>query len=303
MKQTPQFAGIQVISDAAAIQSIDLGPLAQLVGTWTSPQSPAQGWNVIAVPGPGGSGGTFILEVIPYMERLTFSPVVVAMNRGRFSGGTEAVQNIAGLMYEQVITSVCETPFCAQRGFSSGTQIHAETGLFLYLQNGADQNANIARLATIPHGNAVLALGSASTQNTNIGNDFIPDISAIPFPEPGFDYDQQYQQNTPPIFENFNKINPNNFLQKTISSQSFTALTTINMSTANNGGGILNVPFVTQNTNATNMTASFWIETLSDGSLQLQYSQNITLQFPPTGNAMMVSWPHITINTLVPAVL
>ncbi len=52
-----------------------------------------------------------------------------------------------------------------------------------------------------------------------------------------------------------------------------------------------------KNANATQCTATFWIETVKnkDGSefLQLQYSQTVLLDF---GN---IIWPHISVGTLV----
>jgi hypothetical protein len=294
MKKLP-FAGIQILNDKTSGE-IDLGPLAKLKGTWTSPASPNQGWNVIAVPGPPSVG--FVLEIIPYKETLTFSPVVIAGNRGAFINGGEEVQNIVGLLYEQVITSVCDNDACKQRGFPSGTQIHAETGLFLYLTNQA-AGFNIARLSTIPHGNSLLALGS-STQTSLPGNAFIPPNSSIPHPNPNpkvEGYFDRYGQ--PFLFPNFNTGSPNTFLQNVVAGQQITSLTTLNFSTKNSTGGVLNIPFIQTNINTTQVDATFWIEELQDGIVQLQYSQNINLAFPPTGSKVMVNWPHIAINTLL----
>jgi len=67
----PLRMGIRVLEGAEA-DSIDLGPLRDLQGTWEGVAF--DGWNVIAVPGPrsnGGPGG-FILEIIPYKEFLTY---------------------------------------------------------------------------------------------------------------------------------------------------------------------------------------------------------------------------------------
>jgi hypothetical protein len=62
--------------------------------------------------------------------------------------------------------------------------------------------------------------------------------------------------------------------------------------------GILNIPFLQNNVKAIDMTATFWIETLKTGEVQLQYSQTINLQFPPTGSTTPIIWPHVTINTM-----
>lgn len=285
-----QLAGIQVLKPTEN-NTADLGPLAQLVGTWTSSDNPQTGWNVIAVPGPNG----FVLEIIPYKETITFSPVVVASNRGPFVNGNEEVQNIVGLLYEQSVISTCTLQKCTDRGFPAGSEIHAETGLFLYLTN-ENGGYDIARMSTIPHGNSVLALGNSSVK-ANPGTQFIPEISSLPFPNPGvFGYSEEYTLQTD--FPNFDAANPNKSLFEALGSETIKTMTTLDFSTTNGTGGILNIPFIQQNINTTRMDSTFWIEELSDGTMQLQYSQNIFLDFPPTGSKVMVTWPHVTVNTL-----
>jgi len=278
--------GIRLLDKAAAAQT-DFGPLTQLQGTWKG--APKQGWNVIAVPGPVD----FTLEVIPYEETLTFSPAVIAGNRGPFSGGQEEVQSVTGFLYEQVITSACDTDLCKKMGFPSGTQIHAETGLFLYLANDA-AGFSIARLSTIPHGNSLLALGNGT--DTSSPSNFIPNNTVTPFPIPaGYDETQYPDQQFPGVFD---QENPNSFLQGVIANQKIASVTTLDFSTKNATGGVLNIPFLKTNVAATQVDATFWIETLGDGSLQLQYSQSILLAFPPTGSTAIINWPHVTVNTL-----
>lgn len=281
------LAGIRLLNEQEAAQ-VDFGPLTQLQGTWKG--QPMQGWNVIAVPGPKD----FILEVIPYEETLTFSPAAIAGNRGPFTNGVENTQNVAGFLYQQIITSTCDSALCKERGFPSGTEIHAETGLFLYLEND-NEGFNIARLSTIPHGNSLLAMGNGAASATL--QNFIPDNSVNPTPNPMFGYDEEQYPSLQ--FEQFNQQNPNSFLQKVVGAQQVTALTTLDLSTKNSTGGILNIPFIQSNINTTFLDATFWIETLADGSLQLQYSQTINLVFPPTDfPKVMVNWPHVTVNTL-----
>ena len=298
--------GIKLLSSLEAA-SVDLGPLAGLQGSWVSvvpSNAPANGWNVIAVPGPTSTDG-FTLEVIPYTETLTFTPVVVAGNRGPIINGVQEEQNIVGLMYEQVITSVCTTDLCNKMGFGSGTQIHAETGMFLYLSN-LSPNFSIARLSTIPHGNSLLALGNSNIQlPTN--NDFFGQASIAPSVVGGGPFDgslgytdEQYTlQQFPDIFS---QTDPNSFLQSTLGSSKLSSLTTLTLSTDNYEGGILNIPFIKSNINATKLDCTFWIETIAgpNGTAidQLQYSQTINLVFPQTGNTQLIIWPHVTINTL-----
>ena len=311
--------GARVLTVAES-KTVDIGPLRKLIGKWQGlvPVNQgliASGWNVISVPGEGGQGlrNQFVYEVIPYTENLTFSPAVIqAGNRGPVVNGTQIDQNIYGLIYEQEIVSARPAnAFSATRGFIAGTPIHAETGLILYIGNPTG-GYTIARLATIPHGNALLALGSFSDV-TNPGTDFIPPSSARPTNLNGthvalFDYDQQIASD--PQFPNiFNQVDPNTFLTSTlktvVGTGSITSMTTIEMDTRaeNTDGGILNIPFIASNVSATSMKAIFWIEEIAPAPGKttelLQYTQTINLVFPPTGQSLPIVWPHITVNSLV----
>jgi len=309
--------GIRLLS-TEEIAVTDLGPLTQLQGTWTG--KPDNGWNVISVPGPNqvpapaptpGAPAIpvpevqtdgFILEVIPYEETLTFSPVVLATNRGPFINGVEQNQELAGLMYEQIITSTCTTDFCHKRGFDSGNIIHAETGFLLYIRN-LNSNFDIVRLSNIPHGNSLLALGESSTVMPP-DNKFFGEASTIPTGlngQPLLDYG--ITQFDTPQFSDFDQKDPNTFLSATLGADQLTALTTLTFSTKNQDGGVLSIPFIQQNIKTTDVEATFWIETIANGvagteTLQLQYSQTINLVFPPTGSTAPVIWPHVTVNTL-----
>jgi hypothetical protein len=310
---SPLLMGAKLLKGAEA-DAIDLGPLADLKGQWIGESF--MGWNVIAVPGPlanGGSGG-FILEVIPYRETLKFTPVVVAGNRGVFADGKQSEQQITGLMYEQVVTSVCDTDVCKKMGFSSGTEIHAETGLLLYVKDCivnsgqtacGDAEFSIARLSTVPHGNSILALGTSFVGAPD-NNDFFGEASTMPVPVNSGDrftlaYTDPYTR--VPQFPQFNQRDPNTFLKKTLddAGAKITAMTTLNMSTKNETGGILNIPFATTKVQTMDMEATFWIEQIEgQAELQLQYSQTINLKFPGHGmkDAIPVIWPHVTISTL-----
>ena len=295
------------------LDEIDLGPLRQLVGEWetvvlppvagTSTPTPS-GWNVISVPDEKG----FIFEVIPYKENLKFSAVAVeAGNRGPVINGNQFNQEITGLFYEQQIISVCDTDFCNARGFANGTVIHAETGLFLYITNFSS-GLNIARLGTVPHGNALLALGK-TIDSTDPGTTFFPTVSAVAFnldgsAPGGFGYNENIILD--PQFAEFNQVDPNTFLQSTlqqiVGSGSITAMTTFDLTTKNPDatGGILNIPFIESNVRATTMDVTYWLENITGGSETelLQYSQTVNLVFPITGSVTPIVWPHISISTL-----
>lgn len=299
-KLTEFGMGIKVLGAEEALTA-ELGPLAKLAGTWKG--KGFDGWNVIAVPGPTNTQG-FTLEVIPYEETLTFTPVVVAGNRGPFVSNVQEEQNLVGLMYEQTVHSVCPTDFCKQRGFAAGTEIHAERGIFLNITN-FNSNFNIARLSTIPHGNSVLALGQ-SFEGVPPNNHFFGKALTHPTTVSGGATPLGYSevQYGHAQFPNFDQSDPNRFLEKTLGAEKIKAMTTLNLSTSNPSGGILNIPFIKQNVNTTNMHSVFWIETIQNpvagkpDFLQLQYTQTINIVFPPTGFPTPFIWPHVTINTL-----
>jgi len=298
--------------DIDQINPDNLGALAPLVGKWSNaplqdPNLIATGWNTISVPGVSSE---FVFEVIPYTEILNFSPVVVqAGNRGPVIDGNQVEQLIFGLLYEQQIISACTTDTCKQRNFPAGTTIHAETGLFLNL---GDPNGgySIARLATIPHGNSLLALGSSFSKD-DPGINFFDVASCVPTnlngtPVSILGYTDPVTRaiQFPGIFD---QKDPNTFLQSTLKSLvgggKLADMTVLQMSTTtpNANGGILNIPFIQTNVNATSMDATFWIENITGGVVDqvLQYSQTINLVFPPTGQATPIMWPHVTVNSLV----
>lgn len=107
----------------------------------------------------------------------------------------------------------------------------------------------------------------------------------------------------------FNTLNPNEFLQKRIAEQHITKTVTLQVSTKK-AGGVTNIPFIVKNANAASLTSTFWIETVVDKDTgaefqQLQYTQTIDLEFPPSDRAdptkpePMIVWPHISVATLV----
>jgi hypothetical protein len=83
------------------------------------------------------------------------------------------------------------------------------------------------------------------------------------------------------------------------------ATPTVSVAVPDGGGGIENIPFLTNNANSALVYATFWITTVShpkrrESFLQLQYAQMVLLNFPilkaPTHPNL--SWPHITVGTL-----
>lgn len=270
-----------------------LGPLAGLVGNWNG----NQGWNLIAVP--NGANG-FKLLIQNYSERITFSPVGAPVpNRG---GTTE--QFVAALMYELTVIDV----------HTQGV-LHVENGMWLNLSDIEKQNLEadgpippvqypIARQGSIPHGDVVLALGSALESS---GSPQISAVNAIPDIGTGepLGYTDTYFHND---FPQFNASNPNEMLTEALKGQNIGRVITLDVDTANKGGNISNIPFTEKHVNPSEFKCTFWIEDVldADGSVafqQLQYSQQTNLNFidKMQGNMPdgLIMWPHMNVNTLV----
>ena len=163
----------------------DLGPLTLLPGIWKNePSLPGRGWNLIALPfaSAPGEGFDYRLLMNQYNEEIQFTLVDKGVpNRGiRRNGTTEEVdQLVITLDYQQSITqiSAADFPESGQAG-EPGLAIHHEPGLWLHMLNESTENLDMGRLATIPHGNSVLALGRS---DTNEGAPEIPsNVSGLP---------------------------------------------------------------------------------------------------------------------------
>lgn len=320
-----------------------LGPLYDMVGTWTN--DPEQGWNLIAVPGPLESDGDpsffnnahgFILETIPYIETITFTPISVTLNRGQFRpqvsfgrppSDEQQIQQIGALLYEQRISSAgvdksnpnyeAITAFFAKRGFSEGTPIHAEQGMLLNILNLDDyglEHFQIARMGTIPHGNAMLCLG---TNEALPAPNIDPNgINALPTPvDPSRGMPVEYTINSYlspdhsitgyPFYPHFIPTTPNQTLINANEGIEFESTNHLSLSTKNGTGGLLSIPFVgggfdgTQ-LNATDMTVDYWISKVKGtGEIRIQYAQNINIVFPSKLDpSLPIIWPHVGLNTL-----
>jgi hypothetical protein len=275
----------------------NLGPLADLAGTWIG----TQGWELIAVPSgdPGGQEGfTFIAR--PYVEVITFQTTGSAPVPNR--GGPAGEMFIYGVVYE---IRICD--------LVTNEPLHLETGMFLNLsdvQGGTAPENPIARSATIPHGDSVLALGTWSDE---AGPPAITPRSAVP--EPGkaapLGYTDPWQAEIPSPCTpgaTFNPAVPTQVLTDALVGLNIVKTTTLSLST-DNGGGILNIPFVDSNANASKFECVFWIETIEatppgggqpQQVQQLQYFQQTNIEFlPQFGNpSQLIMWPHVNVNTM-----
>lgn len=288
----------------------NLGPLSKLPGTWKNlPNLPGRGWNMIALPFDGGPF-KYRLLLNQYNETLTFSSVDGPVpNRGLpDQPGDSGDQILVALDYEQSIEQIDadDSPHSGLAG-GNGLAIHHEPGLWLHMLNKLTNELDIARLATIPHGDSVLAMGRASEFD---GAPTIPNISGLPIgvsqnlSNPYLDPYNHFH--TSPFNGLFDPTIPNDLLQQANQNVNIVHTTELEVDTTIESGGIVNIPFVVKQANAADMKSTFWIQELDepgiDGErkLRLQYSQVIFLDFFDRTDGMpgLIRWPHISINTL-----
>jgi hypothetical protein len=249
-----------------------------------------------------------------YNEELRFSLVDKGVpNRGigRANGSAIATdQLLVALDYEQrIVQIVAEDAPTSELAGNPGAAIHHEPGLWLHLLNEADSGLDIARLATIPHGDAVLAMGRASVISDA---PTIPEISGLPVGVRA-DIDNNPYLGPYRAFHGPNKFRglfdpatPNDLLKQANSGVNITRTTVLDVDTDLPTGGIVNIPFIVKQANATSMRSTFWIQELAEldaagrPKLRLQYSQTVFLEFFPRADGVpgLIRWPHISINTL-----
>jgi len=255
-----------------------LGLLKNLAGSWIG-----SGFNLIALPNKQ-NGGIFRLMLNATHEVLDFSPIGAPVpNRGSLQDDIF----LTGLTYLQRVSDK-----------QSHAALHIEPGIWLNVPPTSDPSApaTIVRQSTIPHGDSLLAQGTAFEVN---GGPQIAPVSSTPT-GPGTGQlgylDPYLHSDLPPGITQAMVGNPNQLLVDAIQGQNITNTVVLEISTTP-VGGIVNIPFITQNANATKLDAIFWIETveLPDGEqfMQLQYTQTVILNFDG------IDWPHISVATMV----
>jgi hypothetical protein len=280
-----------------------LGPLAQLPGTWKG-----QGFNTIWRPHQGSQDRFLELNVTE--ETLVFTAINGAIpNRGLLMPDIE----MHGITYMQQIAEK-----------DTGAGLHIEPGIWANVPATTNplEPSTVVRMASIPHGTVILAQGKGQTLGA--GHPNIPDNNIIPFgiggtpptnadfnsakqafPELNLNVNTPFRQRSHDVTEGMIE-NPNSVLRHALAGQTITRRTFIQISTTGHpvkGGGTANTAFLADasnppggNAKATQIEASFWIETVSrEGQpdfLQLQYTQLVQLDF----NGLR--WPHVTVATL-----
>ena len=301
---------------AARMGDKNLGPLQLLPGTWKNlPNLPGRGWNMIALPFSTAPQSQFPfnyrLLLNQYNEELKFTLIDTGIpNRGIERNGAtiETDQFLVALDYQQSINQVIaeDAPNSPHVG-NPGAAIHHEPGLWLHMINQADDGLNIARLATIPHGDTVLAMGRSSKI---AGVATIPDIRGLPMGVKQYltnPYLGPYDQFHKNLFRGlFDPTIPNELLKAANQGLNIVSTTILDVDTDIPNGGISNIPFITKQANATSMKSTFWIQELAEQDangnpkLRLQYSQVVFLEFfaRQDGVPGTIRWPHVSINTL-----
>lgn len=267
-----------------------LGPLTQLPGTWMG-----NGFNLIARPDKEDNQ-PFFLELNATRETTEFTDL------GGLTANRGSVQNdifFDGVSYLQRISDAV-----------TNGGLHIEPGMWLNVPATTDPAApaSVVRLATIPHGNAVLAQGSSTTVQ---GPPQIGSVSSTPTNATGPNagqpitgaYVAPYTTTPlPPTIPQGAIANPNLVLTTAIQGQKIVETTVLTIDTTLKvggvAGGIESIPFVVDNASPLRLSATFWIEIVEreDGLgqfVQLQYSQLVVLNF------LNVNWPHIQVATLV----
>jgi hypothetical protein len=257
-----------------------LGPLAELAGVWVG-----SGFDVIALPTHSEEFNSFRVKLNATHETLEFNPIGgLVPDRGLL----QADIFLSGLAYLQRVSDA-----------QTNEALHIETGMWMNVPatSAPLAPATVVRQSTVPHGDSLLAQGASLVVN---GGPKIDPISSTPT-GPGLKkqqlgYLEAYRLAPPPGIPEAAVANPNLVLTNAIQGQKIIKTVALQVNSVPTGG-IINIPFIVKNANATKITATFYIETVKqpDGStfLQLQYTQTVILNF------LDIDWPHISVATLV----
>jgi hypothetical protein len=310
------FEGLPPIEEvhvdlALAAPADPLGALAVLPGTWTG-----HGFNAIWRPHRAASGQDRFLELNLTTETLVFTKINGPIpNRGLAMPDI----NMFGVTYMQ---QIAET--------SNGAGLHIEPGIWANVPQTSDptEPPTVVRMASIPHGTVILAQGVSQVLAGGPQN--IPDNNILPFffgqpppanadfhnvaltfPELDLSIPTQFRFESPGVTQDMVK-NPNSVLQHALQTSlqgtTMKSRTFLHVSSTNNlikgGGGTANTAFLASshnppggNAKATQVEATFWIETIAGTGghpdiHQLQYTQLVMLDFNG------IHWPHVTVATL-----
>jgi hypothetical protein len=318
------FAFVGATDTVEAAQAGDpLGPLAELPGPGDTPGTwVGHGFNAIWRPHRLTSGQDRFLELNLTDDKLVFTRINGDIpNRGLDMPNI----NMHGVTYMQQINEAG----------NPAAGLHVEPGIWAVVPQTTNpaEPQTVVRMASIPHGTVINAQGVF--QVIAGGPQNIPDNNILPFffntpPPTNAQFDQvaltfsELDLSIPTTFRqkpagitdpDLQKIikNPNSVLQSALQTSlqgtSMKSRTFLHISTTDSvikgGGGTANTAFLTASTDpqvgnarATQVHATFWIETIAGtgghaDTLQLQYTQLVMLDFNG------IHWPHVTVGTLV----
>jgi phage tail protein X len=284
--------------------------------TWTG-----SGFNMIWRPNFDSEFGNkdFFLELNFTDETLSFTDITGKSgiaNRGLLQRGIF----LGGAAYLQQINDKFDN-----------TGQHFEPGVWATVPSTTNpgEPTTVVRMGSIPHGTTINLQGQAISV-VNQPPQFA-DASITPFQAGSVDdgktnlvhFDEEDLTKPSTSRTDLARVasltqaqltNPNLLLSQAIAGQTISSMTVLTVtsdtsvqsSVPNVGGGIDNIAFLTgrgappaggPNANVPIVQATFWIEQVRDGNgnefLQLQYTQRVLLNFKE------LSWPHITVGTLV----
>ncbi len=277
-----------------------LGLLEGLIGKWSG-----TGLNIIWRPTQPASGSDRFLEINVTAETIDFEVIPGDIpNRGLLQPDL----TMTGLHYLQQVSD---------SNLNSG--LHLEPGLWLNIPATTDPAlpSTIARLASIPHGTAILAQGIANPPIA--GPPVIPPASITPFPIGNPASLNQFPEQNLATSTSFRTSgaaltgvtqavldDPNSVLTAARSGLTVASTIALQVSTDDTtpilGGGAANTAFLQggpggPNAVAARVSSTFFLQT-TQGLAQpdlLQYSQTVLLNFNG------ISWPHVSVATLRPA--
>lgn len=307
-----------------------LGPLRELPGTWRNTESGAgesrrnpffgRGWNMIALPFEDGGNARFGYRMLVnrYNEELSFNDLDGEVpNRGTNQVlDLDTDQTIFAIDYQQSITQLNadDSPKSTVAG-KPGLPIHHEPGFMLHIENRTTTiqagELNIARLASIPHGNSVLAMGVVKETK---GAPRVPTFNGLPTGVGGAPGQNPYLapydafSGSTPFLGIFDVVDPNKTLTDSLSTFDIKKTTELIYDTKFATGNIVNIPFIERQADASEMRSIFYIMDIKPVDLPngkkvkkiLAYTQLVFLDFfpRPDGVPGLIRWPHVSINVM-----
>jgi len=316
----------------------DLGPLLGLLGTWEGSTgrviTPTPQYQYSPVSNRTSS---FLLRHQYFNDTITFEPILgAAANRGyqdadQLSAKSQADQLLLGIQYTQTVYSL---PQPEQGGvwptpaYEKPELLHQESGQwFLQKVPGIDSDWSVMRMAIIPHGVTLLALGKNSTVSGEALSASFAELDRQ-MTEPA--YGSSFGQGSYPV-QPFNVGEPLEVVEAQHYTDRYSQPTSytpadalieglgtdvggmeavkLDVSTMAHGGNLAFLPNVEAQVKPENFNSTFWLETWADGRQQLQYVQSILFRFQaafftrcattqPVPTECLIKWPHTFASTL-----